>query len=62
MYLAWTFEGEKKPIVDMVLCVGKPKELYPGWEVVKYKNTDTSANLNEGTNGSEIYLVIRREP
>lgn len=62
LYLAWSFEGEKKPIVDMVLCVGKPHELYPGWEVVKYKNSNTPANLNEGAKGSEIYLVIKRAP
>ncbi len=62
LYLAWSFDGEKKPIVDMVLCVGKPDELYPGWEVVKYKDSDTPANLNEGTDGAEIYLVIRRAP
>ena len=62
LYLGWTSAGEKKPIVDMVLCIGKPDELYPGWEVVKYKGSNTPANLNEGAKGSEIYLVIKREP
>lgn len=61
LYLAWTGGGEKKPIVDMVLCIGKPKDLYPGWEVVTYQGTDIPANLNEGTTGAEIYLVIKRE-
>lgn len=75
LYLMWTEDKSRPPITNLALCVednnGGPNEKFPGWEVVRFANSNIPANLNlgvvqtEGANKNKsapnIYLVMRRE-
>ena len=48
----WTEDKSRPPITNLALCVednnGGPNEKFPGWEVVRFANSNIPANLNLG--------------
>lgn len=61
IFLWATRDETLPPIKDLQVVLDDPDSAFPGWETVCWQNTNTPANVNEGTLfGKKVYIKFHR--